>query len=449
MSERILVVDDERVVRDTLSEFLVDEGYRATVAESGAHALAMVDREPPHLALVDNLMEGMNGIELLKKLKQDHPDIAVIIMTAFGGVDGAVDAMRHGALDYLVKPFTFDELLFKLQRAFRERKLVNLNALLQSDASPCGRSREIVGASPAIEESNALIRRVALTSSNVLLTGESGTGKELAAHAIHRQSERRNEVFLPVNCAAIPAELLENELFGHIRGAYTDARASDQGLFRVAEGGTLFLDEICSVPLPLQGKLLRAIELKEILPLGAKAVERVDVRIIAATNKDLNVEIEQGRFRNDLYYRLKVFEITLPPLRDRLEDVRPLALSFVRRLNAEFGKRVEGIDDDAFACLRGYAWKGNVRELENVIERAMIMCDGPVITRANLPADIGQRCGEARTTLKDTVGQFERGIIERALREAEGDRKKAAESLDISLPSLYRKIRELNLLDSE
>lgn len=447
MQESILVVDDEPTARETLAEFLADVGYQVSQAADGEEALKLAEQDQFNLALVDMIMPNMDGLTLLEKITQTNPAIPVVIMTAFGGVDGAVEAMKCGAVDYVMKPFSFDELLIKIDRIFKERHIVMMNRSLKDSMRRNLWGQKIIGQSKAMRDVFEMIDRVAPTNSNVLITGESGSGKELAARAIHDASLRKDEIYLPVNCAAIPMDLVESELFGYIRGAFTDAKANQEGLFQVTDGGTLFMDEICSVPMSLQGKLLRAIELKEVLPVGSRKVKRIDVRIIVATNKDLRREVDEGRFREDLYYRLNVLKIKLPPLRERLEDVEPLASEFIGRFNTELGKNVRGLSPAAINTLLNHEWKGNVRELENVIERAMIMCDGEIITNRELALD-SEASGEGAfqpLSLRRSVEHCEREIIKRAMSLASDDPKQAAELLEISVPSLYRKIRELGL----
>ncbi|MBI4828782.1 MAG: sigma-54-dependent Fis family transcriptional regulator [Nitrospinae bacterium] len=447
MSETILVVDDETALRDSLRELLEEEGYAVTVAADGEEALRHAAERGYDLVLLDMVMPGADGVEVMGRLKTVLPGAPVFIMTAFGSIESAVEAVKLGAAEYIVKPFDFSELLLKARRLFRERELMRVNQSLRETLRRSGMYSHMVGASPAMREVFALIERIGPTASTALITGESGVGKELVARAIHEKSPRRDQPYLPVNCAAIPPTLLESELFGHYKGSFTGAEARHEGYFRLAEGGTLFLDEIGSMPVELQGKLLRAIEQREIIPLGGRGVERVNVRILAAANRNLKEEAAAGRFREDLYYRLSMFEIAIAPLRDRREDIPPLVDWFVAQFNADFGKNVRGAAKEVIAAFLACDWRGNVRELKNIIERAMIMCDGEWINEQHLPAGFGQLCSQSPSPqfLRQALDRYERTLIADTLRSTENDKKRAAEILGVSLPSLYRKVRELGI----
>ena len=369
----VLVVDDDHEMRALLRDVLEEHGYTVTLASNGQEALASLrDREYP-VVLTDLRMKGMQGIELLTQIKQSWADTNVILMTAFGSVETAIQAMKQGAYDYLMKPVKNDDLLRATERGFREALLRSEINRLRREVGKEFSFSQILGKSKPMREVFELIRRVANSPTNILITGESGTGKELVAKAIHYNSDRKDAPFIPVNCAAIPDQLLESELFGHMRGSFTDAKGDKHGLFEEAHKGTLFLDEISELPITLQAKLLRAIQEKEIRRIGATKPISVDVRIIAATNLHLAEEVKAKRFREDLYYRLNVIEVKLPPLRDRREDIPLLVDGFLKKCGTTRGKEVKGVTEAALAMLMDYMWPGNVRELENVVERAVTL----------------------------------------------------------------------------
>ena len=439
------MVDDEKVLRETLALVLREAGYEVLEEENGAEALNRLARESFDLVLCDMVMPGTDGITVLKKTRELDPSLPMVLMTAFGTVRDAVEAMKQGAVDYIAKPFIFDEVLLIIRRILEERRQARLNIALKEELRMEHQYGKMIGNSPAMKAVFSLIDKVASTDSTVLISGKSGTGKELVARSVHEKGPRGKGPFLPVNCAAIPSELLESEFFGHAKGAFTGAVQKREGYFKIANGGTLFLDEICSVPLLLQPKLLRAIETKEILPVGARGMEKQDVRIIAATNKNLVEEVESQRFREDLYYRLKVFEIALPSLKEREEDIPLLVENFIRNFNLKLNKKVKGVAGAVLKRLYRWEWKGNIRELENMMERAMIMCDGEFITERDIfPGEAHfVRPDENLLPLKEAVRCFEKEHILGVLERVEGDKKKAAEFLGLSLSSLYRKMDEL------
>lgn len=448
MSERILIVEDEETLRNTLSGVLGEEGYEVVAKEDGASAIAIIRKENFDLVITDLKMPGMDGIELLQKVMDMCPQTFVILMTAYGTVETAVEAMQKGAYDYIMKPFLFEDVLNKLKRLFQYRRVALENQLLRQELEERYDFHNIIGESQEMQSVIELVKKVAPTKSTVLISGESGTGKELIARAIHYNSPRKAEGYIPITCSAIPENLLESELFGHKKGAFTGADREKKGLFEVAQEGTILLDEIGDMPQTLQAKLLRAIEEKEILPLGGTKPIQVDVRIIAATNKDLSKEAEKGNFREDLYYRLNVVGIQLPPLRERRDDIPLLVRHFIQKLNKELKKNFRGVDNDGMRALLNAPWKGNVRELENVIERAMILGEGEFITLADLPGgiEIGERSDSGGSTtgnLGEILRETEKRHIQRVLKETNGDKQKAAKTLGLSLSSLYRKIEEL------
>lgn len=444
----ILIVDDETSVRESLEKVLSKAGYATWTANSGHEALALLAHHQVDIVLSDLKMPDGDGVELLKSIKKDYPDIEVILLTGYGTIETAVDAMREGAYDFISKPPKKAIILSAVERAIERQNLAQENKYLRTQLSKGVTLEELVGASPAFTKVLEIIERVAPLISTVLITGESGTGKELVARAIHRKSPRTNNKFIPVNCGAIPENLVESELFGYMKGAFTGAARDKSGLFKAAEGGTIFLDEVVSIPLNLQVKLLRAIEQKEILPVGGTQPEIVDVRIVAATNKNLAEEVQKGYFREDLYYRLNVIDILIPPLRERVDDIPELVNHFLRIYNAQLSKKIHGVDEAVLQSFVSYAWKGNVRELENVIERAMIMCDGNMLRPEHFPPTLTQKVfpEEMQSGLKGSVRKFERDTILKALEVAGHDKNKAAGLLGMSLSSLYRKMTELDIV---
>jgi len=454
----ILIVDDEQVLADTLAEFLTAEGHEVRVAYDAPSALAKLAGFETEAVLCDVQLPGSSGLELLRKLRSQAPDADVIMITAYATVDSAVEAFRHGASDYLIKPVLFEDLTARLARISASKALSSENQglrrkLARQMQSASSGIETIVGRSTAISAVKAWIVRVAPTRSNVLITGESGTGKELAARAIHDLGSNPDAPFLPINCAAIPPDLLENQLFGHVRGAFTGADRDRAGLFVAAGEGTVFLDEIGEMPLALQAKLLRAIENREILPVGASQPEKNRARLVAATNKNLAEEVAQGRFRADLYYRLEVVTIPMPPLRDRREDIPELVEALLTRHAHRLGQIRRTVESEALERLIAAPWPGNVRELDNLLERALILADGPVLTSADLFRSFGRNAippaDESETLrtddLREAIRVFEKRHLKRILAESGDDRRAAASRLGLGLSSLYAKIKEHGL----
>ena len=441
---RVLIVDDEDIIASTLQEFLQGEGYEVAVAPDASSALASIEAFEPDLALCDVQLPGMDGLELLERLLKLRPELLVLIITAYATVETAVAAFRKGAHDYLMKPVIFDELLTKLDRLMRFRHLTLENQALRKQLHAPVDVDTLVGESPPMLEVKTLIRKLGPTRSNVLITGESGTGKELVARALHAQGAEPDAPFLAINCAAIPHELLENQLFGHIRGSFTGADRDRSGLFAAAGKGTVFLDEIGELPLLTQAKLLRAIEAKEVLPIGATRPEPIAARVVAATNKDLAAEVVAARFREDLYYRLNVVSIHLPPLRDRPADIPDLIAVLLARHARALNKRIDGLDNAAVRRLAAATWKGNVRELGNALERAAILGEGPILTPEDFPADLtsGPPLDDNADDLRAALERFERQHIRRVLDRCGGDKKEAARRLNLGLSSLYRKLED-------
>jgi two-component system response regulator PilR (NtrC family) len=449
MAINILVVDDEPASRESLSDILSDEGYETAVAANGKEALAALETNDFDLVITDLRMPEMDGVELLKQIRHVRPQTLVILMTAYASVETAVGALREGAHDYMIKPLSFEDALTKIARLLESRQLAWQIQILRREVEGRFDFENLVGESAAMKNIATLIRKVAPTDSTVLITGESGVGKEVVARAVHHHSKRDERIFLPINCGAIPENLLESQLFGHVRGAFTGAITSQQGLFHRAKGGTIFLDEIGELPLSLQVKLLRVLEDGEVMPVGATEPTYIDVRIIAATNRDLEELCASGEFREDLYYRLNVFGIEIPPLRERREDIPVLVDFLVRRHNQEMNHHFNGVENAAMRILMSAPWKGNVRELDNVIEHAMILGADEWIRREDLPVrlvgDANSDAVRAVTELKSATRLFERNHVENVLGGCDGDKRAAADELGISLSSLYRKIEELGI----
>ncbi len=442
----VLIVDDEPLIRATLGEYLTGEGFAVTACASGEEALAEAERRPYDVALCDVQLPGIDGIELFERLLKISPTTFVLLITAYATVESAVEAFQRGAHDYLMKPILLDEVVGKVRRLLAYRDLFLENQWLRRELSREHADDCIVGRSPAMQRVFEMVRKVAPTRSTVLLTGESGTGKELIARAIHRQGAGDTRRFLAVNCAAIPHDLLENQLFGHRKGAFTGADRDQPGVFVHAGDGTVFLDEIAELMPATQAKLLRAIEQKEILPVGAHEPVAVAARILAATNKDLDREVEAGRFREDLFYRLNVVAIRLPPLRERREDLPELVEFLLAKHARAMGKRVSGVTHETMQLLLACRWKGNIRELENALQRAVILGEGPLITPPDLPPDLAPVLTDPALVdeLGEALRRFETQHIERILRQT-ADKREAAQRLGVGLSSLYRKIAELKI----
>jgi DNA-binding NtrC family response regulator len=448
MAESILIVDDEDIIRESLSFVLTKEGYHVRDAANGALAVEMLKTESFDLVLTDLEMPEMKGIELLEHVTNFAPETLVVIITAYGSIDSAIAALRKGAVDYILKPVEFDELLVKIRRLIAGRRLMLENKLLRGELHRQYDFSNIVGQSPSMARVFDTIKKVAATDGTVLIYGKSGTGKELVARAIHFNSKRSLRPFIPVNCGAIVENLFESELFGHKRGSFTGASTDRDGYFKSADGGSIFLDEVSEIPLHLQVKLLRAIELKEITPVGTSVAQTIDVRIIASTNKNLEKEVEAGRYREDLFYRLNIVEINLPPLVERGDDIPLLVQHFVTKYAREMNKDIRGVDNEVMKALLGHSWKGEIRELENIIERAVIFAEGTLITKSELPGFFEQRQDalypfDSRRSMKEAVDEFERQYITHVLRTNAFNKEATAKALKISLSSLYRKIEEL------
>jgi len=459
---RILVVDDEKQIRRILSVLLSEHNYEVSEASSGEEALKLQAELQPALVLLDLSMPGMDGLETLKQLMQTPSPPEVIMMTAFGTIRSAVEAMRLGAFDYLSKPFDNEALLLTVDRALERRRLSREVEALRTELETRYGFSEIIGLSPQMQEVFRMMAKVARVDATVLITGESGTGKELVARAIHRRSSRRSGPFVSVNCSAIPETLVESEFFGSERGAFTDARESRAGKFETAHLGSLFLDEIGDLALDAQAKLLRALQERQITRLGGTRSRQVDVRVIAATNRNLEQAVSRGEFREDLYWRINVVNIKLPPLRDRKEDLPLLIDHFLDHFNKELGLAVKTIGRDARALLLAYDWPGNVRELENTLCRAMILCECTTLSPQDLPprirgeneaAESAPAADPSQVKLSDAVSQMteriERSLIVSRLAQLRGNRTATAQSLGVSRKTLFNKMRQYGLTHEE
>ncbi|MFC5394151.1 sigma-54-dependent transcriptional regulator [Bosea vestrisii] len=450
MSHSILVVDDEVRLADVLAAALEDLGYRATAVHSARAALIELERARFDLVLTDLRLPVMDGRALLREVRSRWPEVPVIIITAFAAVRDAVDLVKEGAFDYIAKPFEIDDVSATIRRALRLADVVRDNERLRSELEGRYSFDTLIGSSAAFRRVIEQVTEVCETKATVLLNGESGTGKELVARAIHFNSPRRDKPFIAVNCAAIPETLLESELFGHVKGAFTGALANRTGRFAAADGGTLFLDEIGDMPLPIQAKLLRVIQERSFEPVGATRTQTVDVRLVAATHKDMRQAVDTGSFREDLFYRLNVFPIMLPPLRDRADDIPLLSLHFLAELAESMGKRASGFSPAALAAMTAYDWPGNIRELHNCIERAVIVAKTPTIDVTDLPQDLFStpRRSDRDALPRDLdaeLERIERDFIIEALRRSDGVQVRAAKLLGIAERSLWHRIKKLGI----
>jgi two-component system, NtrC family, response regulator PilR len=451
---RILVVDDESSMRELLGIMLRKEGFEVVSAESRARAATLLAQGPVAMVITDVKLPDGDGIEILRHVKAASPETVVIVMTAYGSTETAVAALKLGAHDYLVKPFEIDELKIVIRNALEKQRLQEENLLLKAEFRTRHGLERIIGVSPAMVSVFQLVRSIATTSSTVLLTGESGTGKEVIAKSVHALSSRRDAPFVSVNCGALPETLLESELFGYMKGAFTDAHQNKKGLFEVAHRGTLFLDEVGEMPVSMQVKLLRALQERTIRRVGGTDEIDVDVRVIGATNRALDALVREGRFREDLYYRLNVIPLQVPPLRQRVEDIPLLAEHFLKRFSQEMGKAIQNVSPEAMARLQEYDWPGNVRELENVIERAVALETTPTVLPERLPQRLTSLVGaEAAVpelhegfSLDAHLQAVEAGLLERALKQANGERAVACRLLGVTPRSLRYLLRKHGLV---
>ena len=450
----VLVVDDDASMRHLVSVILRDHGFEARAVASGEDALKELDARDYDLVLTDVRMPGMDGLALLREVQRRDPELMVVVMSAYGTHDTAIAAMKAGAYDYVSKPFRPDEVVLVLRKAEERERLARENRRLRAALAEEYRPDRIVGSSPSLQEVLRQVRKVAPQKTTVLVEGESGTGKELVARALHELSPRASLPFVAVNCGAIPSELIESELFGHVKGAFTDATRDRKGLAAEADGGTLFLDEVGELPLSLQVKLLRFLQEEEVRPVGSERTRRVDVRVVAATARDLGAAVAQGRFREDLYYRLNVVALRLPPLRERPEDVAALAAHFLARfarLRPELGQLA--LSPETLEALCAHRWPGNVRELEHVVERAVVLAEGSLIREEDLPDAIREAArgappaaaSDGALSIKRGTRALEAQLIAAALERTGGNRTRAAELLELSYRALLYKIKEYGL----
>ncbi len=445
MKPSILIVDDDRLVSDFMSETFANGPYEIEIADSGDAAAERITRRDYDLIFSDVKMPGLNGIELLKRVKKVSPETVVIMMTAYGTVRNAVEAMKEGAYEYLLKPFGPDEASIAAERALEHHRLVRENRLLRHAIAEKYSFERLVGKSASMRRIYSLIESVADSRATVLITGESGTGKELVAKAIHYHGARKDAAFVALNCAALPEALIESELFGHEKGAFTNAVRQKRGHFEIADGGTLLLDEISEMPAGLQAKLLRVLQEREIQRLGSEVKLPIDVRIIATSNRHLPTEIEAGNFRDDLYYRLNVIPIHLPPLRERPEDMPALIEHFIDRYNAENNRSAKRITDRVLHLFENYSWPGNVRELENYIERAVVVAKSDILTPDDFPSELfigGARKQPETIRSGATIREMERSLILKTLEDQGGNQTRAADLLGISTRTLRNKLYE-------
>ena len=447
---KILIIDDDAGLRESVSLILGDADYEVVLAEDGESGLRTAHAQKPDLILCDVRMPRVDGLAFLESYREAGGEALVLMMTAYGSMELAVEAMKRGAYDYLAKPFGADEVLLTIRKAEEREQLRKEVGRLRREVRADARFGELVVGSPAMRKALHVVERVAKHDSPVLLTGASGTGKEVVARMLHRESPRAAAPFVPVNCGGVPEQLLESEFFGYVKGAFTGADRDKEGLFEAADGGTLFLDEVGELPGALQVKLLRALQEGEVRRLGATEIQRVDVRVISATNLDLEAAVEDGRFRKDLYYRLAVVPIHLPPLRDRSEEIPKLVTYLLARQSARLGVEVEGVDPDAMAVLLTYAWPGNICELENVLERALVLTEGPSISLDDLPEAVRRPAPEGLgigvdsddLSVKRHGARMEKHLIQLALDRTGGNKTHAAELLELSPRALRYKIQE-------
>ncbi len=445
---KLLVVDDERDICRALEFLLSREGYAVATAYSGKDALQKLEKEPFDLVITDLKMEGIDGMQVLEETLKNNPNLPVVIMTAFASVESAVEAMKKGASDYIVKPFINEDVKMTIRRLLEHKEIMNENLALRQQLSQQFGCKDFVGTSSQIMYVFEVLEKVIPTRSNILILGESGTGKGLVAEIVHCNSQRKDKPFISINCSAIPENLLESELFGYRKGAFTGAASDKKGLIVLADEGTLFLDEIGDMPLSLQSKVLKVLESGEVLPIGGTAQTHVDVRVIAATNKNLEELIANGLFREDLYYRLNVIEVKIPSLRERREDINILARHFLEKCSKENNKNITGISDEAMEVLHNYSWPGNVRELRNVIERAVVLATSEKIDLKELPDKLLAVKGAEGNLLKNKIDYYEKKVIFDTLQAHNWNKEEAARMLGVDLATLYRKIKKLDITES-
>ena len=452
MTGSILIADDEESIRESLTIVLEDEGYNCTTVKDGEEAITAVDKNTFDIIISDLKMPKASGIDVLEHTLQNSSDTLTIIITAHATVETAIQALRKGAADYILKPLDFDEVLIRIENLMEHRKLIHENKYLREQIDQEYNFNHIIGESDAMKEVYKMVERISQATSNVLITGESGTGKELVARAIHSNGPRTKRPFLAINCGAIPKDLVESELFGHKKGAFTGATSDKDGIFIAADGGTVFLDEVGEIPLDVQVSLLRVLQQREVKPVGSNQPLNFDTRIIAATNKNLEEEVARDNFRDDLYYRLNVVEVPLPPLHQRRDDIPLLAHHFLKKYNKELSRNIKGISSEAMSVMMAYKWKGQVRELENVIERSVLLTDNEYLHVEDLPRSIrdvsdSEQVDMDTDKLEQAVQIFEKHHIQSMLKRTDGNKSEAARLLGIDPSTLYRKMERLGLSD--
>lgn len=449
---KIAVVDDDIEMGRVVKDLLTYEGYEVSQYSSASEALARIKTDIPQVLITDHKMKDIDGLMLLKKINADYPEIVTLMMTAFGSIETAIEAMRLGAYHYITKPFKNEELVLLVKRALEKSSLKNENKILKLELNKSFNLESITGKSQAMTSVFELVKLVAGAPANVLITGESGSGKEVISRAIHNSGDRKKKPFIPINCTAIPEQLLESELFGHVKGSFTGAASDKKGLFEEANGGTLFLDEIGDLSLPLQAKLLRVLQDKQIRPVGSNQIKQVDVRIIAATHRDLKIMVKDGKFREDLFYRLNVIPVRVPPLRERIEDIPLLVERFIQKFSSYSSSKIKGISSEALEVLMAHSWPGNVRELENVIERALVLSRGETIEKH---AVMDSALAEAKQNVEQlyadrpTLEKLEERYIKMVMIEVNHKKDEAAKVLGVSRRTLYRKERLYGMISAD
>ena len=441
MNTNILIADDEEQIREPLSFVLNKEGYNCKTVNDGSNAIKALQEDNYDILITDIKMPGMNGVEVLEKSREISPETIVILITAYGSVETAIQALRKGAADYFLKPLDFDEVLVRLKNLIRNKELFRFNKILRKQINTNYNFENIIGKSSVMKKIFEMVKQVSEVSTNILITGATGTGKELIARAIHNNGNKKDKPFIPVNCGAIPDNLYESEFFGYKKGAFTGADTNYEGLFKSADSGTIFLDEIAELPEHMQVKLNRVLQEREIKPIGSSFTIKIDVRILAATNKNLEEEVKSGSFREDLFYRINVVELKLPSLAERKDDVPLLVDHFINKYNNELNKSIMGIDNEVIKLFMSYDWKGNLRELENMIERAVLLCQEDIITPKYLPSHIFENKNELYTdNLNEAIETFEQNHINEIIKRTEGNKTEAAKLLGVDPSTLYRKM---------